>query len=373
MKNKKRIFAAFAAAAVAVSMFAFAGCGDNDKPDGDDTNKTPAGVIEGDYKEKNDEEIKDIVDNLNPGDLFGDLESPTASLGMHVTEETEMGFAMGMYMVANSKVNFDYKMSYAAQPEYAAGKGSFGLDANVSMLDETGTPQSQTMKVSADVCNDMEYVYGSVSGLGDAAMTGKIDMDKLLEYVGGIGGMSLLETSEITGSSEFDIAGILAMAQSFGIGIAIDDSDGVKVKLSATQETIWKALAAADIDEEMITTVKGAVTFNKFQFDVYFSIDKDGKFDRASEVMDIDVKVNPAALSDLIGEEYAQMPEITAYVKGSTVIEVITEKVTISDTVKAYDDVTDGIIAMIDGMINQGAPDEGPNVEVKPGDSDVNA
>lgn len=366
MKNKKRIFAAFAAAAVAVSMLTFTGC-EGSKPDGDGTDKTPAGVIEGDYKEKNDEEVKDIVDNIKPGDLFGDLDAADASLGVHITEKMEASVVMGAYMGVNSTVDLDYKM-YADATDYVAGMGTVAVKADYMMMSETGAPQIEKIDVSASLYNDMQYAYGTVTGLGDKAMTGKLDIEKLMASFGGADGFSLLANSEITGSSEFNILDMLAMAKQFDIAVSFDTADGVKVKLSASEETVWKVLAASEVEEEMITVIKQAVTFNKFQYDVYFSIAADGKFDRASEVMDIDLSFDVSALIGTeagteADDEAPAMPPITAHVKGSTEISTFSEKLTIPDSVKAYSDMTDTVIELIQSMMPDGPEDGDGSVD----------
>ncbi len=359
MKNKKRIFTAFALIS-ALSALAFTGC-TGDKPEGDG-NKTPAGVIEGDYNDKSDEEVKDIIDNINPDDLFGNADAEDGSFTLHVTENTEAGMALGAYMNVNGSMNVDYKMYVDADSKFT-GAGTLGLKANYfNALTEDGQPQTMAFDVSASVYNDMQFVYGSFEGLDESALTGKLDINKLMGSIGGIqGGISLLDTSGITGSGEINIMDMLAMAKQFDVAVTFDTSDGVKVKLSASEETVWKLLIASEVEEETVNQIKELVTFNKFLFDVYLSIDANGRFDCASQVMDIGVSMPiPAPGSPAPTDSTSSVPTVTAFVKGSTVIKSINEKVTVPDSVKEYKDMTDELLDMIKSKFPQ---EPAPNPE----------
>ena len=288
----------------------------------------------------------------------------------------EGAFAMGTMMSANGSVTADYKM-YADATEYTAGEGTVAVNAHtMSMM--TGVKQENTVDISAKLYNGMEtddsgnssmFMYGSITGLSDNAMNGKIDINELMAALGGSSDeYSLLDVVDgddsdvsIGGSAGIDIAGMITMAKQFDISMQFDTSDGVKGKISVTEDTIWKVLAASEIDQETITMVQGLVTFNKFQFDVYFSIDKDGLFDRAGVVMDIDLKVDGSVLGMLPQAEASGTisNDITVSVKGSVEVSTFSDKITVPTTVKAYDDMTGTVIEMIKNMMPGDGPVEG--------------
>lgn len=346
MNKMKKALALLAASAVSVSMFAFAGCGSDDKTD--------AGAIPGNYEEKTPEELQQIINNIDSDKIFGgntDNTTPAApaTVNMGVKVDLSGGFAMGDVLTSTESIKMDYKMS--ANEETAVGAGTVAVKANyMSMM--SGTKQEQAIDFSGNVYNDTQWVYAA-SGNDKV----KINMETLIAAIGGAGGDDKVSpASYYKAESGVNIASVLAMAKVLNIAVTVDDSNGLKIKLSASEETIWSALSlAADeikISVAQITAIKSMVTFNSFKFDTYFALDKEGAFAGASVVMDIDATLDASFIADMMAESAAPAMLVTAQVKGSVELYVHNETVTVPDTVTDgnYADKTEDVLAMISNM-----------------------
>ena len=343
----KKVFAALASCAVAVSMFAFAGCGDK-------TN-TGNGEIPGDYTEKTPEQMEDIVKDLDFDKIFSE-----DITGMGLKVNLSGSFAMGEMMSGNGSVAVDYKL--LADENGMAGVGSATVNG-VYKNNMASTPQELAVDASASVYNDSQYVYAATQGtamdkdLND--MKVKLNMQELagafggLDGIGGLFGYSTFAAEDSEGG--LDVAALLAMATEYGVKVTVDNKDGIKFKLSASEETVWKLVRMyinEDVTDEEFAEVKEAVTFNKFQLDVYFALDANGVFSKASMVVDGDVKVAGSFLfGDMMDadDEGVEIPDLTITLKGSVEIYAHNDAVTLPEglaTDETYIDVTETIIEM---------------------------
>lgn len=366
----KKVFAALAASAVAVATFAFAGCGDGDSNSGD-------GVIKGNYEEKTPEQVTEIIDGIELDKIFGNEENPVADMNAGLKADISASFAMGEYISASGSIKLDYKEAIDAESG-PVGIGSATVKAEYK--NNTVSPaQNMSVNVTGKVYNSNEYLYGEASGtvpgveLGNGVKA-KINLSELVAAIGG-NADDPAPVAFYAANDVMSVSGLLAMAQQFGVKVAIDDADGVKIKLSVTEETVWKIAAAAGadagIDETKLTEIKELITFNTFKFDVYFAIDKDGKFAGASAVIDISATADPSLIlaggagnpTPTAAQAATQIPDVTVKIKGSIELYTHSDKVEIPASVTsdaAYVDMTDTVIDIVK---NAGNGDSGENNE----------
>lgn len=346
----KKVLAALAASAVAVSMLAFAGCGD----------KEDNGSIKGDYVEKTPEQMEEIIDKIDPDKVFSE---DIAGFGLKVN--LEAGASMGSDLNFSGKVNAEYK--YLMSESGIAGSGNATVKFNYNGYGEkwddesedyVSVPVSYSGDLKGTLYNDSQYAYGTVTGKFNgndlknedgSDMKAKVNFMELIGSVTGSGSVSGV-SSLLEGAPEgMDIATLLQMADTFGIKVTVDDSNGIKFKLSASQETVWAVVAFAAGDKlsaDMLTVIQSKVTFNKFQFDAYLSLDKDGVFSAASVVVDIDAKVS----KELLNSE----ADLSVNAKGSIELTVNTASVTLPAgiaTDESYFDATDFVADMLEDMM----------------------
>lgn len=399
MKNMKKVLAVLAASAVSVSMFAFAGCGDDKN-----NNNTPSGAIEGNYEEKTPDEMGGIIDDFfgskddGAGDNTGDnTETPEAvsgGIGIKINL-SESAYVEGIFDMSSSiKADFKEKITETG----FVGAGTATVKANVKAMDFTqaGAPVSNEMtdKVSIDVSgtayNDSTYIYGGASGSFGMVNenTGlyetktipegtkaKLNLETLMEVFEGMVGegnknpsLPAAVAEDNSGNQEpvSIMSTLLQLANDYSVKVGVDVSDGMKIKISATQETIWKVVAAALIEAgapetevaETVEQFKSFVTVNKFLFDVYAQFDSNKQLVAASVVTDIDVKVNMAILSAFAPSSPAptaaanevQIPDIAVKLSGSVEMYSHNDDVVIPENIASdtsYADKTDDLIALI--------------------------
>lgn len=367
----KKLLATLAASAVAVSMFAFAGCGDN-------KDKGPEGTIPGNYEQKDPEQMGEILDNFfgdsGTGDSTGDkTDVVNPNLGIKI-DLSGSAYAEN-YMDISGSVKADFKENVTDKGVF--GKGEATVKASAKMVgvnekDPTAMADMFSIDASGVAYNDSNYIYagatGKLNGEDLVANDMKVKIN-LAELAAGLGGASdkkpapsnpaspsAADLTEASGA--FDMATLLAMADEFGVVVSADVSDGLKVKISATEETVWKVvefvfaqndMPAADV-ATAVAHYKSCVTVNKFTLDIYAAFNSSKTITGASVVIDVDVKVDLAKLF----EQQGQTLVLDAKVAGSIELYTHNDTVTVPASVatdKDYYDVTDMLLDMIGDMM----------------------
>lgn len=382
----KKVIAVLAASAVAVSMFAFAGCKDNDDK------KTDSGAIPGDYVEKTPDEMGDILDDFF-GNQGGDETPviPATSSGMGIKVKlNESLYCEGLMDIASS-VSAEFKEKITETG--FVGAGSATVKAHVKSMDfntdgssaSTAMTDKYAIDVTATAYNDSSFIYGGATGsVGTVSQTtgkfetmtlpegmkAKLNLVKLMEALGGgstgpeisTPASAIFETNDA-----FDMAALLAMADQFSVKISADLSDGMKIKISATEETIWKIATVAFIEQGATETeasakvakIKGYVNVNKFTLDVYAAFDSSKTLTAASVVIDCDVKADMKIMNEFMPNGTAavadqKLPDISMKVAGSVEIYSHNDNVELPANIAtdaSYADKTDDLIELISQMI----------------------
>ncbi len=382
----KKVIAVLAASAVAVSMFAFAGCKDNDDK------KTDSGAIPGDYVEKTPDEMGGILDDFF-GNQGGDETPviPATSSGMGIKVKLNESLYCEGLMDMTSSVSAEFKEKITETG--FVGAGSATVKAHVKSMDfntdgsavSTAMTDKYAIDVTATAYNDSSFIYGGATGsVGTVSQTtgkfetmtlpegmkAKLNLVKLMEALGGgstgpeisTPASAIFETNDA-----FDMAALLAMADQFSVKISADLSDGMKIKISATEETIWKIATVAFIEQgateaeasAKVAKIKGYVSVNKFTLDVYAAFDSSKTLTAASVVIDCDVKADMKIMNEFMPNGTAavadqKLPDISMKVAGSVEIYSHNDNVELPANIAtdaSYADKTDDLIELISQMI----------------------
>lgn len=382
----KKVIAVLAASAVAVSMFAFAGCKDNDDK------KTDSGAIPGDYVEKTPDEMGGILDDFF-GNQGGDETPviPATSSGMGIKIKLNESLYCEGLMDITSSVSAEFKEKITETG--FVGAGSATVKAHVKSMDfntdgsavSTAMTDKYAIDVTATAYNDSSFIYGGATGsVGTVSQTtgkfetmtlpegmkAKLNLVKLMEALGGgstgpeisTPASAIFETNDA-----FDMAALLAMADQFSVKISADLSDGMKIKISATEETIWKIATVAFIEQgateaeasAKVAKIKGYVSVNKFTLDVYAAFDSSKTLTAASVVIDCDVKADMKIMNEFMPNGTAavadqKLPDISMKVAGSVEIYSHNDNVELPADIAtdaSYADKTDDLIELISQMI----------------------
>lgn len=381
MKKLKKVFAAFAVAAMSLSTLAFTGCdpfdlglGNDNNPDnaqgevnnpdtGDDKNnpEAPKDEVKGNYVEVKAEDFPKLIGNVDFTKIFGDLSVAGASLNLGVKADFTSSCVAENIMEATASLGFDYKFN--ASESAMLGKGTATLNA------EYKTPQTnekQTLSFEGSAYNTFDSETGWIYASSKDAGNVKINLAEIVDSFGGIS--ALPSPSSLYAVDGTNVAAFVDMAHSLSIKIGVDVTDGIKLKISLTEESIWGGLALGlhqqgATPEDIAITIAEAmkyVKFNAFKFDLYFALDKDGKFAGASVVTDIDVKINsaiisavqpPVAPADEAGAPAAsQTFDISLKLKGSVEVYVHNEKIEIPSSLAtdaSYTDLTEYVVGLL--------------------------
>lgn len=390
----KKLLATLAASAVAVSMFAFAGCGDK--------NTTPSGAIPGDYVEKTPEEMGSILDDFFKEDDSTGSEKPddkpkteTSNIGLKINL-TESMYAENIVDMKKS-ITADLKENINENGFVGAGTATVKANVKAMEFSSSDNPVSTVMteKLAIDVTgtayNDSAYIYAGATGSFGAvnektnkfetteltSVKAKVNLGTLMEILESLvdtdknnpdQSISPVAADESAGNDAFSMAALLKMAAEYGVKVSADLSDGMKVKISADESTVWTVVTKALIEDGFteedaattVTTYKGFVKVNKFSFDIYLAFDSDKNLTGASIVTDIDVKVNmgliyafgedgPAAVAETPDE--VQFPDVAAKLSGSVELYTHSEKVSLPENIATdttYIDMTEKIVDLID-------------------------
>ena len=388
----KKVFAALAASAVAVSMLAFAGCGDKGG------NKLPDGAIPGDYQDASQEQLGDVLDDILGGILGGGESGSGDSSSTPVVNNYNYGLSIDLAESASiagvqnisSSVKADLKLKSTNDGYIGKGTASVSLDSNSSggnyeenKVNFNGTAYLQDMVIyaigegsaySKEV--DGDEVDENTTDLNKKA---KINLATLIANVGGSDDNSVSAArDEVADSSDglgflgaiqsyLTAENLYTLAETYSVSIGLDTKDGIKIKLSASEDTVWAVVASTvgeDLTEAELNEYKSGVKFNKFLFDVYFSLDKDGLLNGASVVCDIDVKIDSSLLGGSSEGGYGEdnykeatsaapddsVPATTFSLKGSVKIYTHDDNVTVPGGLaddEEYYDATDFILGMI--------------------------
>lgn len=297
----KKFVAVLMSATMLCSLALFASCSD------DNGN---IGKMDGNFDaEATDEELAEALTQMQSaisgGTILGDTDSQDWSFGF----EARMDFDFGMTVTGaggTETVNIDLGAGYqlALDDEGMKGAGNLSLSGN-------DTNQTN-IDYDIGLYNDVDYMYFDMSSVAENAKF-KISWDTLLDAADSVGtpGAVLPDTTEPTMSAaadtgsesdgdqqtdtavSADIAEIIAGLKEMGCKVYIDDADGLKVKLSVSENTVDMILAALGAELQGISEL---IEFSAFKCDLYFAMTAEGVFSQISADIDIDMSLDLSGL-----------------------------------------------------------------------------
>ena len=269
MKNLKAVAAVLCAGAVFAAAFTFSGCKNGE-----------SGVINGDYKEATSAEFTNAVEAIDTENLFTPAEN-AEKFGYEFHTETSGkasygGGNLGDAFEASAKADAEVKFILAKTDGNGlnvngAGKLNFELLTNISKLG------NNTLSAGFYADNSNLYLDASikstVSGAEQSsAFKYKIPYDAIKDLINGIiGGTTPSAEGSISGG--FSLAEFAEIAVNLGFKTYIDFNNGIKLKLTADKEAIANLLWNIDSDIFYSTALS-----DSSKLEIYFSIDKAGKF-----------------------------------------------------------------------------------------------
>ena len=257
----KKFLALIASVILAVSLFTFAGCGED------------KGTIKGNYKEATAEEVQTALESVDEEKLKENVNG------------LEIGSKLDFSMTADGKTS---KVDINVGGKLTLGEEIF---ASLTFGMKTTGEENEELKVNAYLSGD--YAYADIVGdaVGESGLKAKVNYADLLQDL--LPEDEEFADGEIEGDFTLDIGKALELLKTYKINVGMDTSDGLKFKLSVTEETVWTILESF-VPEFAI--YENMVTFNSFVFDCYFSINKDGSFGMASTKVNIDAKISIPAI-----------------------------------------------------------------------------
>lgn len=317
MNKIKKVITCATAAVLAFSACALSACGE----------KKEDGTIKGNYEEATMEQVTETLSNVDMGAAMGgDSNAEDFKFGLNVDSSFSAACTVGENSKVSAGLSAGYTFLLTKSTCSGAGNVEINYDADIK-AGELGEQEAvkESGKYSATVYNDATYLYGDFNlgkkedGETDNIIKAKFNYGELLDYLmsnignlipdGGMPGMTPYAESDAS------IAGMLAQ---LNIKAGMDTTDGIKIKLSITKDTFWGLLenASPEMPAEQLAQVKEALLINKFNYDVYFALDKTNKFSAASVVMDVDMSVDTSKISMPNAEGAEKSPVITVKMNG---------------------------------------------------------
>lgn len=339
----KKFLAVAACAAIGTSVFAFAGCGGKDG--GSDF------AVGGDYKEATAEDINNI---MSSGVSFGDASAADYMLGLEFKADLDVSYKMGSMIDASGNFALNYLFNQTATEIKGAGEANAKYTA-------TYGEQKLEGKYGVKAYNDGEKAYASVSGLESLGVAGGVASGyvsywNIINEIADLVPMTLSAVSADT--AELDL---ITLATQYKVGVYVDNSNGLKVKISVTKDTVFALLDAFVEEEAAVTAIKENLTVNKFVLDAYLVADATNVFKQLALDVNIDVEAKAADTGD------TQTGDVSLKVKGGVSVNMTGSVVDLSGLNKAdYTvDYTDAVLGLIGGI---GHEQPGPDIEVNPVD-----
>lgn len=283
-------FLAIAAALVCCAPM-LAACGGEQRPEGE---------IAGQYVEMTAAELKEKLDKLEPEKLFGNASSENQAFGVQAdanieasadTQTVESGKFVTL-LKADLRAESDTQITLTpSERETALG----GWDVKGKSIDKIKGELGPSYLLGIDGTEDIDYEISAYADGGNlyfqipdmSALSAEIlsegKYSASFDYIMDLVTDFLPESFFSALSGDMDLA---EKAKEYKLKSYADETDGLKIKLSANDESFYAILQSLTGSSE--ESVKESATFGTFSLDFYFEADKDGAFVKAGLVADID-------------------------------------------------------------------------------------
>lgn len=287
-------FIATATGTLLLCTFALCACGSGEEP---------AGQIKGNYVEITSAELTEKLSGLTPEKLFGDTSANDWKFGVDCTSKIEIEADIEAKNGENSTpfVNLDIEEQSTLKAMLSSASTALGdmsvklqnnnkLKGKLGQSEMLGIEEDIDFEYSINVHADDEYLYFQIPDMSDLPLPfevaeGKFKMpvERLFLAVANILPNAMARAAEGDSGATEDFL------TDYGLKAYADESDGLKIKLSADKQLLYTVLEGLGISK---ATAEGFATFNTFAIDLYFEAAESGKFERAGLVADIDGKLS---------------------------------------------------------------------------------
>lgn len=282
-KLLKKILAVAAAALICGSL-ALAACGENAKPKGE---------ISGNYTEITAAELDAKLQTLDANGLFADSSAEDWQFGTEITGNAEFSAhtqTFGNAPFIDGEINISGKTQVKlTRPQ--SGTDGFAVKARSNLKIQGGIKKSEALGIDKDIAADYDinafadganlyFQLPDMSNISsDFPAAGKY-MLPLKYLIEGI--IGLLPPTV----AKMQLPDVQKIVNSFKLKAYADDSNGLKLKVSADKESFYAAMQ--NFPGMTAERAENAASFDKFAVDLYFETDSDGGFMRAGLIIDID-------------------------------------------------------------------------------------
>ncbi len=355
----RKCMAWLAAAALGGSLLLFSACGLVGGPVNND------GTISGNYRPATDIEFLQVVDSIRQDKVFGDVGADEWNFGLEYATDRLVSLRSGETNWKEKENAFYRLVLEKGEEEEALQMRGSGYDTSVRYA-PAGVYADGGVQLYEDesVCNDELYLYRDQAvrwqGLPGAEEEGSLLREplgassvdavqgvlfglpvRLMEDIVSVAKGGDAEGTLVSGMTWQDALLLREKLESYGITLEVDLSDGVKLRLSASEETVRLVLAgviAAGVGEEIADTEALAqalpVRFVQCSYDIYFAVDADGVFSGIGVRADIEAVIEGVSYDLATGlplEEDAEAGEIRLTVRGMERLSVYGGDVTLPD------------------------------------------
>lgn len=266
----------------------------------------PQGEIKGNYVEVTSTELTEKLEKITPDKLLGDTSSEDWKFGFEFTSdsrlEADIKTTKGEETEPFIKLNIDEESTLKAMFEATEDETAFGglsvkmqnnnkLEGKIEKSDILEIEEDINFDYSINLHADDEYLYFQIPDMSDLPLPFEISEGKFkvpVKYL--FSAVENLLPNTMSRAAEGDTSGVADFLTEYSLKAYVDESDGLKVKISADKQALYTMLdKIAGIPAE---TAEGFATFNTFAVDLYFETAADGKFERAGLTADIDGTLN---------------------------------------------------------------------------------
>lgn len=280
------------------------GCDKPSDSESDDITKSEIdAVTKGDYKEPTDAELEQALTSISIDNLFGDMTKEDWKFGLEVKADVS-GSAINGEETYEADGSVEYKVSIAkaATGLDIKGAGAANLTLKYPMSvssapegEENTATAVQTVQsvLQANIYNDSEMVYLGASKKDGDAEAEELKIKISYEAIGAmlqeiIGGFDQNTQPYAEAGTETGFDQVLATMKQLGIKVLMDNSDGIKIKISADKNALNNILLMVLQlvgDSELPMAGDASQTpqlpvsiSDQSKVEIYFVVDKDGKF-----------------------------------------------------------------------------------------------
>ena len=330
------------------------------------------GTIDGNYSKPSDIEFLQVVNSIRPEKVFGDALSDEWKFGAEYITDIYTSVRQDENNWKNKKSLFyqfvlgrDAETGEMLRRGTGFGKWSFSVPANV--LDE----DIVTYAAEASFCNDSQFFYQdkmqtyqvadqkeqtqfkNKTSLDELEIPGGEDslfglpvilLEKLLEAASG----ETTDDSFTDGMTLDDVAFMREKLDDYGIVLEADLSDGVKLKLSASEETVEMLFASAlgngeafDRLEETAEEAESdfSVEFSQCMYEIYYAVDADGLLSGVSVRADIEAVLKGLEYNIVTGQPMEDGADIAVTIRGKESLSSYKGTVKLPEDLESYEEI----------------------------------